>query len=153
MRAIVCAGLCLLACAVLMATATVATGGPPVPYLIIAEETMVINLTTGQVEFTAVGEGSHIGHATNQASGQLYPDGRLVGSGTLTAADGSQIFWTVDGNLNDPNLLITLTGGTGRFENVAGELNACEITDRVETIENGFMTITSHTRRSGWISF
>lgn len=62
------------------------------------------------------GEATHIGRYSNRAEVLSYNTvtGMITGSGTLTAANGDQLFW----ERNDH--VFTFTGGTGRFEEAEG---------------------------------
>lgn len=62
---------------------------------------------------------SHCGYYILDESNPTYVDGY----GIMTAANGDQIFSTYYGELTGPDAFVnynTITGGTGRFENVTG---------------------------------
>ena len=77
--------------------------------------TAIINLTTGELQSggpTApnFAVGTHTGSSSNVASGNFFT-GEI--DGTVTAANGDQIFWMATGPES-----IGFTGGTGRFEGI-----------------------------------
>ena len=135
-------------------TATAGDKGVPVtrPYWFHGHSTFVINLQTGEVTYSGIGEAAHVGRAENVASGYIDPNDVLHLVGTVTSASGENIFWTVD-DVQGPNTLLVLTGGTGRFEGVTGELNSWQTENEVQLLEWPLLTITSDQTAWGWISY
>ena len=143
----------LIFCAVFTVAVPGARSGERQPYDYRASETIVINLTTGQAVYSGSGVASHVGHFENEATGQVEPTTMsFQAAGTLTAADGDQIYWTASGVLGG-DMLIVLDNGTGRFLNVSGELSSWETTNLVTKQENGFLTLTYDSAATGWISY
>ena len=151
-RKIRCAALGVVACILLAATA--GDPGRPVtrPYWFHGHSTFVINLETSEVTYSGIGEAAHVGRAGNVASGYIDAANVLHLVGTVTGASGENIFWTVD-DVQGPNTLLVLTGGTGRFEGVTGELNSWQTKNEVQVLEWPLLTITSDQTAWGWISY
>ena len=63
------------------------------------------------------------GWGANSGTGVMYLDtGAGVGSGVCTYIDGDTVEWDSFEELGTQHTTITFTGGTGKFENAAGEL-------------------------------
>jgi len=73
----------------------------------------------------ASGRATQLGQFSREESVLLNPaSGTITGTVVFTAANGDQLFGTVAGQFTSPNTAVgsyTFTGGTGRFENAAGE--------------------------------
>ncbi len=98
--------------------ALVALGAPQKsverPFKIDGYLTATLNATTGAGIGVDWGEATHVGRYDNAMTLQFVPPDGMIGSGTLTAANGDKLFWTrVDH-------VFTFTGGTGRFEGATG---------------------------------
>jgi len=62
------------------------------------------------------------GWCTNSGTGVMYLDtGAAVGSGICTYLDGDTVEWDSFEEFGTQHTTITFTGGTGKFEHVAGE--------------------------------
>ena len=114
------------------------------PFKLHGESTVTINLQDGT--FTIVeesGEATHLGRFTASGGGTVdLLIGHLEASGYHTAANGDTVFWelTQDGPGGPP--LITITGGTGRFEGAGGSWT---VTAFDETVEIAFpLLIITH---------
>ena len=67
------------------------------------------------------GNMTHVGRFTNSAAGFTGNDGHGYASGQLTAANGDEIFYATEITPgHEVADIITVTGGTGRFENAGG---------------------------------
>ena len=92
--------------------------------------TGAIRLDTATGTFTGEESGvsSHLGTYTLrlQGAGTSSADGTFTGSGTVTiiASDGDQLTgtFTVTGRGDTNTVVVTITGGTGRFANATGTL-------------------------------
>ena len=75
----------------------------------------------GNYEFTDEGLASHTGRFSNTGSGvvNLATGEFLSGTGTVIAANGDTLNWTVGTVDGTPNMVV-YTGGTGRFEGLRG---------------------------------
>jgi len=77
---------------------------------------------------TEVAQVSHLGRSTNQGLGMLdLITGQVTGSGTLTSANGDQLYWVATETSLGPTGPVDLTlhwaGGTGRFDAATGAIN------------------------------
>jgi hypothetical protein len=87
-----------------------------------------VNTTTGAVTGHDSGVSSHLGRYTADIQGhaERADDGTLTGSGTVTivAANGDQLTgpFTLSGDGETQTVVVTITGGTGRFTNASGTL-------------------------------
>jgi hypothetical protein len=115
--------------AVAMLAASPATAGPKhgVPFKGNVQYTVtsITVLPDGSVLETAVGTGNltHMGRITAEVSGVGHADGTVSGTVVYTAANGDQVFLTVEGAFTSPTTTagtFTITGGTGRFTNATG---------------------------------
>ena len=84
------------------------------PLKMMAESQQVIDLTDMSLVAHADGVSSHMGRVGMDCSG-FVNDPILYG--TITAANGDMVYW--EGELN--SMLVTITGGTGLFEDAQGE--------------------------------
>ena len=108
-----------------------------------ANATWVLSLQDGSGEGQEWGEGTHVGRYTNQSSAiwDLDPAhfGIVSGQGTLTAANGDEVFWVM--TPEKPGVVQT-TGGTGRFENATGEITAVSLTVLSVDVDLDTLTMT-----------
>jgi hypothetical protein len=159
-RMIACAAVGLALAMVLQATATTGPSAPVGPvhpvlsYTFWGNATMVINLADGAAEYWDSGWGTHVGKEENHAIGYLdLTTLSFYGvEGVVTAASGDQIFYDASGPLGG-DLLVTITGGTGRFEDVSGELTSWVYRNVVQAQEGYILTITYSYTATGWISY
>ena len=74
---------------------------------------------------TGEGEATHLGHFTVTGDAKVFlPAGNVVGTWTLTAANGDMLFGTMVAGGIDPTHgfgTFTIVGGTGRFVGATGE--------------------------------
>ncbi len=149
------AGCALLVCAALVSTVGIAISGEVLPWAVQGNQTFVVNLATGATTYSAIAQGSHMGRTAVEGTGLMDGAGNVSGSGSDTSAEGDQVFWDCSGNLLAGSLLLTLTGGTGRFDGATGQLNSWEITNVVQTVDpvQGTLTITCDAKATGWISY
>ena len=103
----------LAICALLPVITVVAKDSVSRPFKISGHFQQVIDLYTGDTTTEAKGQATHLGLSTLLGSGN-----QSLFSGTIVAANRDIIFY----DFNSP--VFTLTGGTGRFENVSGEFSA-----------------------------
>jgi hypothetical protein len=74
-----------------------------------------------------VAQVSHLGRSSNKGLGMLdIIAGTVTGSGTVTSANGDQLYWVATGTSLGPSGPVDLTlhwaGGTGRFDAAVGEI-------------------------------
>jgi hypothetical protein len=86
----------------------------PRPLKMMVQSQQVINLTNGSLVAHAEGVSSHLGSVTMDSAGTVSDP---IFYGTITAANGDLIYWEWEAN----SILVTITGGTGRFEGAQGE--------------------------------
>ncbi len=151
-RLIGCAALALLAGFLFQATAS-GEGGAQEPYWYHGKATMVIEPTGYWAYMESDGVGNHLGlGSSNFATGILDAGGNLTGTGTVTTTNGDQICYTFAGPMSG-GVVITLTGGTGRFADVTGEMTLAPLAN-VETTQHGPLTILrGDSAGEGWISY
>lgn len=70
------------------------------------------------VECTDVGITSHAGRHYNVFDGTLLPEGTGTSAGLWTGANKDQLTWT--GVVDGTTLVVTVTGGTGRYAGATG---------------------------------
>ena len=91
----------------------------------------IFDLPTGAVTQDGTAIESHLGRVTVHITGLLIPTGPntfdISATGTSTAANGDQVFYTVTGTgttdatgATQGQIVLTITGGTGRFTDVSG---------------------------------
>ncbi len=122
------------------------------PYTFRASATLTIDTTTGYAVYVDSGSGTHIGPETNFAPAFLDQNGILSGTGTVTTSNGDQIFYDAVGPLGG-QLLVTITGGTGRFANVSGELTSWTYENIQISYHGPLMIIRYDSTAEGWISY
>jgi len=75
----------------------------------------------------AEGQATHLGRFSREEMLLLDPStGTVAGTVVFTAANGDQLTGVVAGQFTSPTTVVgtyTFTGGTGRFENAAGEVD------------------------------
>lgn len=119
----------VLALTVLLAASVPASAGGSA-VTITGHGTGTIRLDTATGAFTGEESGvsSYLGKYTVHLQGRatLAADGTVTGTGTATivAANGDQLTgdFTVTGNGQTQRVVVTITGGTGRFANATGTL-------------------------------
>lgn len=84
------------------------------PLKMAVQSQQVLNLIDYSVVAHAYGVSSHMGQVTMDTSGTL---GDPMFYGTITAANGDIVYWEWD----PTSTIVTITGGTGRFEDAQGE--------------------------------
>lgn len=98
-------------------------------------------ITFSNNTITGTGEGTHIGRFTIIAyhNDENFPF--LTGTGTITAANGDQIFITRSGYIEDignDNIRVTfdntITGGTGRFSGATGSFETISVANNNTSI-------------------
>lgn len=95
------------------------------------------------------GEATHLGRYTSVATGVMVNviTGYVGGSGVMTAANGDQLFWDKNGDS------LTITGGTGRFDNASGEFDTSHPPATV-TYPNPYTAVVTHPfQGSGTITY
>jgi hypothetical protein len=75
-----------------------------------------------------VAQVSHLGRSSNEGLGMLnLTTGAVTGSGTLTSANGDQLYWVATGTslgaTGPVDLTLHWAGGTGLFEDATGAIN------------------------------
>jgi hypothetical protein len=146
----------LIVCFAVCALSLAALGAPMKsverPFKIDGHMTVTIDRSTCVGVFCSAvyedwGEATHVGRYSNSANLTYNAlTGILTGTGTLTAANGDQLFWEKDDHA------YTIIGGTGRFEGAEGEF---EITHPPAVITyDGPLVIATHTYKgSGTITY
>ncbi len=86
----------------------------------------------GTVVLTYDGTGNATQLGLFTAEAHIYPhgDGTYSGTVTFTAANGDQVFFSVEAVFTSPTTTVgraTITGGTGRFLNATGEVRFAEV--------------------------
>ena len=119
----------VLALTVLLAASVPASaGGRAVTITGHGTGTIRLDAATGAFTGEESGVSSHLGTYTVHLQGRatLAADGTVTGTGTATivAANGDQLTgdFTVTGNGQTQRVVVTITGGTGRFANATGTL-------------------------------
>ena len=126
------------------AVALVALGAPQKsherPFKIDGLITATFNLGTGAGVGEDWGEGTHVGRYDNTMTLQITNPETLfiIGSGTLTAANGDKLFWV------RADHVFTFTGGTGRFQNATGGFLITH-PDAVPTFPGDGTAVVTHT--------
>ncbi len=97
-----------------------------------------INLHDGTWETVNCGEVTQLGLSTAIGTGTDYG---TVGSGSVIAADGDQVFWVVPGRAWS----LECNGGTGRFQNATGGFNTVSSTPPVITYPDEHTMVVTYT--------
>ena len=132
-KAVALAGLVLALAVLSPASALANAGGTDRPIKGAGTGTISLDPATGAFTGVVPGVSSHLGEITVHIEGVGAPaaDGTFAGSGTATlvAANGDQVTGTItltqtalpDGHTTT-TVVLTITGGTGRFANASGTL-------------------------------
>lgn len=127
------AGLALALAVLSPASAPASAGGTDRPIKGAGTGTISLDPATGAFTGVVPGIGSHLGNITVhiEGVGARAADGTFAGSGTATivAANGDEVTGTItltqttlpDGHTTT-TVVLTITGGTGRFANASGTL-------------------------------
>jgi len=103
-----------------------AVGGSDLPFAGSQTGVSTVNVATGQFHAVSTGPATHFGLTVFEQRGQFIPTGPgtfdYLGTGTLTAANGDQMFGTLSGSVSFSDSIHSTTvidfvsnGGTGRF--------------------------------------
>jgi len=118
-----------------------------------------VDTATGAVTGEESGVMSHLGKYTLGLEGTASPsaDGTIAGSGTatITGANGDQLTATYTLTGQDPtlNIVVTITGGTGRFANASGTLTViCDETG-APRLEEQILIIEHECKTEGQINY
>ncbi len=163
-KAIYVIGLALLGAALIPVAAQAATGGTELPYKGHDTGTITLNLLTNHYEADRTGEATFIGEYTVHLEGAgTWNASHTVFTGTSTftvlTASGDEIYGTATNEATDftptghsATSVLTITGGTGRFENATG---TSTVLDQDATIAFNFPLLVSSTTStySGSFSF
>lgn len=141
--------------------ALAAVGGTNLPLKGHTTGILSFDSSTGQFTSSSSGVGSLVGAFTVTNSGSLIPTGfnpplvpySVMGTQTVVAANGDQLFGTLNGvGVNDiatstanGTNVITIAGGTGRFANATGSYTVTyksQATSTIGTIQSGPVTTT-----------
>jgi hypothetical protein len=120
--------------------------------------TIKLNTATGAFTGRESGVMSHLGKYTLQLQGTGTPaaDGAFTGNGnvTITAANGDRLTgtFTVSGNGETQRVVVTITGGTGRFANASGTLTVVCVTDGPPSQEGPVLVLQHHCSTKGELS-
>lgn len=129
-KVIMLAGLVLVVGVLAPAAALAKAGGADRPIKDNSSGTNVVNLGDLSFAIDATGTTSHLGRTTSHFDGTLTRTGPetldLAGSVTVVAANGDKLYGTLSGSAtveaagNSGPVVVTFTGGTGRFEGATG---------------------------------
>jgi len=111
------------------------------PYRGEATVTWVVNLLDGSATGQETGVATHTGRYTNESSATWDLDNFVIlsATGTVTAANGEQVFWKMT---SDQPGIVQIAGGTGRFKNATGSLTAVPPLQPIITVDGTTMTMT-----------
>jgi hypothetical protein len=121
--------------------------------------TISINTATGALTGEESGVISHLGKQNLRLQGvsTFSGDGTVTGSGTVTmvAANGDQVTGTFALTGREPTLtvLVTITGGTGRFANASGTMTVICVSSGSPAQEGQMLVIKSDCTTEGGISY
>jgi len=128
------AGLALAVVAISPASAPAKAGGTDRPVKGTISGTVSLNVLTGAFTADGTGVATHLGKYTVSLQGAvaITPEGVFgSGTGTIVAANGDQMTGTLTletpgqpGVAHTTTIVMTLTGGTGRFSDASGTLTA-----------------------------
>ena len=107
---------------------------------------IVWDTLSGNWTLEEIGEFTHIGRSTNSGSGSS-----LNGSGTLISANGEQLHWDIE--IHPTGSIITMTGGTGRFEGAIGTAVPNIISEDVTYGANGVIIFSRSLTYIGTITY
>ena len=144
----------LLSC--ILGLSSLASQNHPVerPLKNVGQYHLVINLSDLSVVATGSGHSTLGGKFTSHLEGFaiMGPNGPVPvsGSGTVTMANGDQLFFE-----SGPGGSNTITGGTGRFEGASGMAIGHAVADPVVTIDevNGTVTIDALQALEGTVTY
>lgn len=113
-------------CALLVPMIVIAKDKVERPFKLHAENSIILDFTNWpdpmvpwSIEWQS-GQATHIGLLTSSGTGTSNLDtGESNGSGYGTAANGDKVYWESTAQAGGPTI-ITITGGTGRFEGASG---------------------------------
>lgn len=161
--AVALAGLVLAFAALGPAAAVAKEGGTDRPFKDTESGTTIFNTLTGSFVIDTTGIASHLGKTTGHFDGVVTVTGlnsfTVSGSSVMVAANGDKLFGTFSGtgtidaagNSQGP-VVLTFTGGTGRFENASGSESGTF--SQVFTSTNGTtLTFAFHASLTGTISY
>jgi hypothetical protein len=148
-------------------TAAATTSGDNIPTTVAGNRpirgnstgTISINTATGALTGEESGVISHLGaaHLRLQGVSTVSGDGTLTGSGTVTmvAANGDQATgtFTLTGREPTRTVLVTITGGTGRFANASGTMTVICVSSGSPAQEEQTVVINNHCTIEGGISY
>ena len=109
----------------------------------------------------ATGDVGRLGRLTLKAQGILAPANLVLsftGAATLVADDGDELTGTFEGTSTtlsgdaDATFLLTITGGSGRFQNASGTMNVIQHGVRVST-HNTLFVYYDQFNGSGTLSY
>ena len=118
------------------------------PFRMAAHSQAVINMVDYSVVAHAEGVASHLGEITADASGYATDP---VTYGTMTAANGDVMYWAQAAGSD----VVTITGGTGRFEGASGQFTLVVLMDGPPIVDPvaGTMTMNYIWTASGTITY
>lgn len=124
------AGLVLVASVLAPAATLAKAGGTDRPIKESSSGTDVVDLGDLSFAIDATGTTSHLGRTTSHFDGSLTPTGPdtvdIAAGVTVIAANGDKLYGTLSGSAttdasgNSGPVVVTFTGGTGRFKGATG---------------------------------
>jgi hypothetical protein len=163
-KAIMIAGLILAVGVLAPVGALGKAGGKDRPIKDKASGTTVLDLGTLAFTTDVTGNTSHLGRTTTHLDAVVTPTPgadtfTIAGSGTVVAANGSELFVTFSGSgtldasgNSQGSVVTTITGGTGRFGNASGSL-AGSFSQVVTSTNATTVTYATHYSQRGRISY
>lgn len=116
------------ACALLLPVTMGAKKQVTRPFMVNGNVTVTFTESTADYlafELLDVGQATHLGRYCNRAEGKILltgPDaGRVLTSGTCTGANGDSFYWDSVEVMGTDRMMVSITGGTGRFTDAGGE--------------------------------
>jgi len=154
-RMIVLAVLVLAACLIVQVAATGAKDTVERPLKYSGTTNIIaIHLETGDTFGVAFGHSTGVGDFENIHVGQFdFATGAWVGEGIVTAANGDQRFWDGYSDPTTGGTKVTITGGTGRFENVSGQMLVSRSSDLQQTVVWPFLIQKYETTGTGSVAY
>jgi hypothetical protein len=118
------------------------------PFRMAAHSQAVISMVDYSVVAHAEGVASHMGEVTADASGYATDP---VTYGTMTTANGDVMYWAQAAGSD----VVTITGGTGRFEGASGQFTLVVLMDGPPIVDPvaGTMTMNYIWTASGTITY
>ena len=124
------------------------------PFWGIATVTWTINMLTGEATGNETGAATYLGNYLNESTAIYSTDpanfGIVSATGTVTTADGDQCFWVMT---PDQPGVVQVTGGTGRFEGLTGELAAVSSEEPIISVAFPIMTVTLTYKAAGTLTY